>query len=179
MEARARPMSQMLIDWGQGRTEALDELIPIVYEELRLPARRYLQLERVGHALQATALVQQAYLRLVDQEAAGDKQRSRIIELRYFGGLKIGETTAVLKVSPGTVKNKWAMARARLHREPRQRGPKWKLSIGPALRSCFKRLCSDRRASERRSCKKPVTRSRSSWRNWNPCWLRMSRRATS
>jgi len=188
MVAGAKPLTQMLIDWGQGRAEALDELMPIVYQELRRLARRYLRGERVGHTLQATALVHEAYLRLVDQQAipwqsrahlfalaaqmmrrilvshardrkrlkrggvqtrvtldnvvdsasaraidlvalddalralaTRDEQQSRIIELRYFGGLTIAEAAAVLDVSPATVKNKWTLARAWLHRELRQR----------------------------------------------------------
>jgi RNA polymerase sigma factor (TIGR02999 family) len=188
MVAGAKPLTQVLIDWGQGRAEALDELMPIVYQELRRLARRYLRGERVGHTLQATALVHEAYLRLVDQQAipwqsrahlfalaaqmmrrilvshardrkrlkrggvqtrvtldnvvdsasaraidlvalddalralaTRDEQQSRIIELRYFGGLTIAEAAAVLDVSPATVKNKWTLARAWLHRELRQR----------------------------------------------------------
>jgi RNA polymerase sigma factor (TIGR02999 family) len=188
MEARAKPVTHLLIDWGQGRAEALDELMPIVYQELRRVARRYLRRERVGHTLQTTALVHEAYLRLVDQQAipwqsrahlfalaaqmmrrilvdhardrkrfkrggaqtrvtldkvvesasaravdlvalddalqalaTRDEQQSRIVELRYFGGLTIAEAAAVLDVSPATVKNKWTLARAWLHRELRQR----------------------------------------------------------
>src|SRR5712692_2943261 len=172
MESRVKPVTRMLIDWGQGRTEVLDELIPIVYEELRRLARQYFRRERAGHTLQPTALVHEAYLRLVDQRAvpwqnrahlfalaaqmmrrilvnhardrrrlkrggaptqltldnvmaatsartvdlvaldqalgvlaARDEQQSRIIELRYFAGLTITETAAVLRVSPATVKN--------------------------------------------------------------------------
>ena len=187
MEAPVKPVTQILTDWRQGRADALDELMPIVYQELRRLARRYLHRERPGHTLQATALVHEAYLRLVHQPAVPwqnrahlfalaaqmmrrilvnhvrdrqrlkrggvrtrltldnvveganarsvdlvalddalealatrDEQQSRIIELRYFGGLTIVETAAVLEVSPATVKNKWNMARAWLHRELRQ-----------------------------------------------------------
>lgn len=186
MESPVKPVPQILSDW-QGRTEDLDELMPIMYDELRRLARRYLHRERAGHTLQATALVHEAYLRLVDQPgvrwqnrahllalaaqmmrrilvnysrdrrrlkrggaptrltldkvveganarsvdlvalddalealATRDEQQSRIIELRYFGGLTIAETAALLGLSPATVKNKWSVARAWLHRELRQ-----------------------------------------------------------
>ena len=189
MASPAKPVTQMLIDWGQGHTEVLDDLMPIVYEELRRLARRHLRHERVGHTWQATALVHEAYLRLIDQRAVAwqnrahffalaaqmmrrilvnhardrrrikrggavtmltldnvvaaatagtvdlvaldealatlatlDAQQSRISELRYFGGLTIEETAAVLGVSPATVKNKWSVARAWLHRELRPGG---------------------------------------------------------
>jgi RNA polymerase sigma factor (TIGR02999 family) len=60
-------VTQLLIGWGQGDKEALDRLVPIVYDELRRQAARYLRRERVGHTLQTTALIHEAYLRLVDQ----------------------------------------------------------------------------------------------------------------
>jgi RNA polymerase sigma factor (TIGR02999 family) len=60
-------VTQLLIDWGKGDKEALDELMPLVYEELRRQAARYLRHERVGHTLQTTALIHEAYVRLVDQ----------------------------------------------------------------------------------------------------------------
>jgi RNA polymerase sigma factor (TIGR02999 family) len=61
-------VTQLLIGWGKGDKEALDQLVPIVYEELRRQAARYLRRERVGHTLQTTALIHEAYLRLVDQK---------------------------------------------------------------------------------------------------------------
>ena len=61
-------MTQLLHDWSDGDREALDKLIPIVYEELRRQAARYLQRERPGHTLQTTALIHEAYLRLIDQK---------------------------------------------------------------------------------------------------------------
>jgi RNA polymerase sigma factor (TIGR02999 family) len=61
-------VTQLLIGWGQGDKDALDRLVPIVYEELRRQAARYLRRERVGHTLQTTALIHEAYLRLVDQK---------------------------------------------------------------------------------------------------------------
>ena len=163
---------------------ALDELMPLVYGELRRLARSYLRRERPDHTLQPTALVHEAYLRLIDQRRAswqnrsqffgiaaqmmrrilvdharlrqagkrGDGnyrvsldqadlvadqqavdllglddalnrlvtfslQQSRIVELRYFGGLTIAETAALLGVSHATVEREWSVARAWLRRE--------------------------------------------------------------
>lgn len=60
-------VTQLLMGWGKGDKEALDQLVPIVYDELRRQAARYLRHERVGHTLQTTALIHEAYVRLVDQ----------------------------------------------------------------------------------------------------------------
>jgi RNA polymerase sigma-70 factor (ECF subfamily) len=61
-------VTQLLIGWSNGDKEALDKLVPLVYDELRRQAARYLRHERVGHTLQTTALIHEAYLRLVDQK---------------------------------------------------------------------------------------------------------------
>jgi RNA polymerase sigma factor (TIGR02999 family) len=176
-------VTRLLQDWSEGRREALDKLLPLVYDELRRLAHSYLTRERPGHTLQTTALVHEAYLKLIDQrsvnwqnhgqffaisaqamrrilidsarrrtsgkrgrggpkvsldeaatisaEAANesllaldlalqeleriDAEQSRIVELRYFGGLTIEETAEVLKSSPATVKREWTMARAWLY----------------------------------------------------------------
>lgn len=63
-------VSQLLQAWGGGDATAFDRLVPLVYEELRKQARRYLRRERPGHTLQTTGLVHEAYLRLVDQRQA-------------------------------------------------------------------------------------------------------------
>jgi RNA polymerase sigma factor (TIGR02999 family) len=60
-------VTELLIGWSKGDKEALDSLVPLVYDELRRQAARYLRRERVGHTLQTTALIHEAYLRLVDQ----------------------------------------------------------------------------------------------------------------
>jgi RNA polymerase sigma-70 factor, ECF subfamily len=60
-------VTQLLLDWSNGDQAALDKLVPLVYEELRRLARHYMQRETPGHTLQTTALVNEAYLRLVDQ----------------------------------------------------------------------------------------------------------------
>ena len=178
-------VTQLLAQWTDGDPRALDALLPLVYDELRRLARSYLHRERSDHTLQSTALVHEAYLRLVDQnvswqnrahffgiagqmmrrilvdhargrnsakrgggvckvtleeEAAGaaqrnldvialdealtnlarlDPQQSRIVELRFFAGLSIEDTSEVLKISPATVKRDWAMAKAWLFREMR------------------------------------------------------------
>ena len=60
-------VTQLLIDWSKGDKAALDALLPVVYEELRHQAARYLRRERAGHTLQTTALIHEAYIKLVDQ----------------------------------------------------------------------------------------------------------------
>src|SRR5712692_912423 len=180
-------VAELLGHWRNGDQDARDALIPLVYGELRRMARRHLQRERGRHTLQSAALVHEAYLRLVRQDApqwqnrahffgvaahlmrhilvdharsrlaakrgAGaprlsldpgialperpemdlvalddalnvlanlDPQASRMVELRFFGGLSIEETAVVLGVSPATVKREWATARAWLQREMRK-----------------------------------------------------------
>lgn len=58
----------MLVDWSNGDQEALNRLMPVVYDELRRQAARYLRRERPGHTLQTTSLIHEAYLKLVDQK---------------------------------------------------------------------------------------------------------------
>lgn len=176
-------MTGLLLAWGAGDEAALDRLVPIVHGELRRIARGCMAGERKGHSLQATALVNEAYLRLIDVRqvtwqdrahflamaarlmrrilvdyarsknyqkrgggavkvtfdeglpiAAGtdrtlvavdealealatlDSRRSRVVELRFFGGLSVEETATVLKVSPETVMRDWKLAKAWLQR---------------------------------------------------------------
>src|SRR5262245_14689477 len=59
-------VTELLLAWGRGEESALDKLMPMVYQELRRMARRHMRRERADHTLQATALVNEAYLRLVD-----------------------------------------------------------------------------------------------------------------
>ncbi len=66
MSSSPQEVTQLLIAWNNGDQSALDELIPLVYAELRRVARRYMGRERAGHTLQTTALVNEAYLRLID-----------------------------------------------------------------------------------------------------------------
>src|SRR5215216_894491 len=160
-------VTELLVAWGEGDKAALDELMPVVYDELRRLAQNYLSRERPGHTLQTTALVHEAYLRLIDQKsvnwqnraqffgiaaqmmrrilinhakernakkrqgyatkvaldealnglAALDPQQTRIVELRFFGGLTIEEVSEVLGISPATTKREWDSAKLWLRRQ--------------------------------------------------------------
>lgn len=68
-------VTELLREWTNGSTAAMDELLPYIYDELRRRAARYLRRERVNHTLQTTALVHEAYLKLVDQKAVQWKDR--------------------------------------------------------------------------------------------------------
>ena len=74
-------LTQILRAGRDGKREALDQLLPYVYDELKAIARNYLRRERVDHTLQSTALVNEAYLRLVDQERADWKDRSHFFAI--------------------------------------------------------------------------------------------------
>ena len=74
-------ITEMLRDWGDGRTEALDELLPLVYNELRRLAASYLRKERPNHTLQTTALVHEAYLKLIDQRNVEWKNRGHFFAI--------------------------------------------------------------------------------------------------
>ena len=65
---RPNQVTQLLVDWKLGDANALDQLIPLVYQELRKVAAGYLRSERLNHTLQPTALLHEAYIRMVDQE---------------------------------------------------------------------------------------------------------------
>src|SRR5262245_11021982 len=184
MDSAPGKVTQLLLAWGDGDSTALDRLIPFVYQELHRLASRHLRRERPAHTLQTTALVHEAYLRLVDQkraqwqnrvqfyavaaeamrrvlvdyarrrkyakrgrgipavsldEAAAvtkeraeegvalddalkslakiDARKSQIVELRYFGALRLEETAEALGVAPGPVKRDWTLAKAWLRRE--------------------------------------------------------------
>ena len=75
-----KEVTRLLIDWGNGDQAALDELMPLVYDELRRLASRYMRRESQGHTLQASALVNEAYLRLVDQKSVQWQNRAH-----FFG----------------------------------------------------------------------------------------------
>ncbi len=171
-------------DWRDGDREALDALLPLVYEELRRLAHHHLRNERPGHTLQSAALVHEAYFRLVGQDlpelesrahffavaaqlmrqilvdyarrrraskrgggvymltlddavalpqrknvdvvalddalntmAEVDPRQSRVVELRFFAGLSLEETSKVMGIATATVQRDWTAARAWLHRE--------------------------------------------------------------
>ncbi|MEP6569533.1 MAG: sigma-70 family RNA polymerase sigma factor [Acidobacteriota bacterium] len=178
------PVTQLLVAWGNGDETARDELMPLVYQELHGLAHQYMKRERSGNTLQTSALVNEAFVKLVDQKdvhwqnrahffgiaaqlmrrilvdharsrqylkrgggaphvsleevaivsqersaevvalddaltslAAVDARKSQIVELRFFGGLSIGETAELLGVSAGTVMRDWTLAKAWLRRE--------------------------------------------------------------
>ena len=182
-------VTELLVEWSNGDKAALDKLMPLIHEELRRLAHRYMRRERGGHTLQTTALVNEAYVRLVNrkrvhwenrahffaiaaelmrtilvdharshgyakrgggarkitldelaivsQERAAevvalddalkelaelDLQQSRIVELKFFGGLTIEETAKVLHLSPATIKREWSTAKAWLYQEINKSG---------------------------------------------------------
>jgi RNA polymerase sigma-70 factor (ECF subfamily) len=80
MGDEARDVTQMLLAWSAGEPGAEERLFPLVYDELKLMARRYLRREREGHTLQPTALVNEAYLRLIDQTRVSWQNRAQ-----FFG----------------------------------------------------------------------------------------------
>ena len=189
MASDSDKVTRLLLEWSDGNQQALEALVPLIYKELRNLAHNFLYRERPGHTLQTTALVHEAYLKLIDQNDARwqnrahffaiaaqamrrilidsarkhaaakrggpqeelsldeapdialepdidllkldealnelakiDPRQSRIVELRYFGGLTIEETAEVISVSPATVKREWTMARAWLHQELTESG---------------------------------------------------------
>jgi len=181
---RVEGITQLLVKWSEGDKTALDELMPLVYVELRRLARSYMRSQRQSHTLQPTALVHEAYVRLIDQKSVSLHNRaqffglaanamrsilvdharrnnaakrggsqyklslsgadrlyhkpnvdlvalddalsalsvikpehSRVVELRFFGGLTIEETAEVLGKSHATVERDWTFARSWLRRE--------------------------------------------------------------
>ncbi len=183
-KSSTQEVTQLLAAWRSGKQDALDKLIPIVYEELRRQAHRYLQREQRGHSLQTPGLINETYLRLLgcqkvswknrahffavtarmmrhilvdyarsrrsqkrggglekptrfqeltfsiardsdlvalddalNELALKDERRSRVVELRFFGGLSIEETAEVLGVCPDTVVRDWRLAKVWLARE--------------------------------------------------------------
>jgi RNA polymerase sigma factor (TIGR02999 family) len=177
-------VTQLLLAWRNGDEAAFEQLLPLVYDELRRMARHYMRRERRDHTLQTSALVHEAYLRLLDHEgidwqnrahffglaaqamrrvlvdyarrrnfakrsgaaqrvmleeaaslaeeraaevvalddalqslAQFDPRKSRVVELRYFGGLSIEETAEVLGIAAATVVRDWNTAKAWLWQE--------------------------------------------------------------
>ncbi len=72
----SQPLTQLLLAWRQGDQAALEQLVPLVYQELRRLARRYMAGQRPGHTLQASALVNEAYMRLIDCQLVNWKDRA-------------------------------------------------------------------------------------------------------
>ncbi len=77
---KSKEITRMLQEWSGGKQEALDALLPLVYEELHRQASRYLRRERAGHTLQTTALIHEAYLKLIDQREVNWQNRAH-----FFG----------------------------------------------------------------------------------------------
>src|SRR6185369_2799637 len=77
---KSNEITGMLLDWNNGKQEALDALLPLVYDELHRQAARFLRRERAGHTLQATALIHEAYLKLIDQREVNWQNRAH-----FFG----------------------------------------------------------------------------------------------
>jgi RNA polymerase sigma-70 factor, ECF subfamily len=75
-----KELTQLLVDWSNGDQEAINILMPLVYEELRRLARNYMRRERPGHSLQTSALINEVYLRLIDQKNISWKNRAH-----FFG----------------------------------------------------------------------------------------------
>ena len=184
MDGARADVTRLLQQWSNGQEGALDRLLPQIHAELRKLAASYLRRERPDHTLQPTALVNEAFLKLVDQRAARwqnrahffgiaaqamrrilvdharahgagkrggalrkvpldesgmaapvadvdlialdealtrladlDPQQSRVVELRFFGGLTMEETAEVMHISPATVGREWRMAKAWLSAE--------------------------------------------------------------
>jgi RNA polymerase sigma-70 factor (ECF subfamily) len=183
-----KQVTQLLLNWSRGDRVALDQLMPLVYQELRKLAGRYLRSERPDHTLQPTALIHEAYLRMIgkdmpewqsrahffgvaarlmrqilvdharthhaakrggDQQkislddapqvfaqsdaagllalddaltklAAFDERRSRILEMRSFGGMSVEESAQALGVSEATIKREMRLAQAWIRRELEQ-----------------------------------------------------------
>src|SRR5437867_3505556 len=76
MASSPKSVTQLLIEWRDGDETALDKLVPIVYEELRRLANYYMRRERLGHTLQTSALINEAYIRLVDHKGMRWQNRS-------------------------------------------------------------------------------------------------------
>ena len=79
-EQKSKEITAMLHDWSDGKQEALDALLPLVYDELHAQAARFLRRERVGHTLQTTALIHETYLKLIDQREVNWQNRAH-----FFG----------------------------------------------------------------------------------------------
>jgi len=108
-------VTELLVDWSRGDQEAHDKLIPLVYEELHKLASRYLRRERTNHTLQTTALVHEAYLKLVDQKAANWQNRAQ------FYGVASQLMRRIL------------VDHARRHRASKRGGSYYKLTLDEAL----------------------------------------------
>ena len=101
-------VTELLRHWKEGDEQALKDVLPLVYQELRRLAHYHLQSERADHSLQSTALVHEAYLRLVGAEPGDLQNRAHFVH--------------VLGISRATVDRDWATARVWLHRQVSRAG---------------------------------------------------------
>jgi RNA polymerase sigma factor (TIGR02999 family) len=107
-------LTQLLVRWGDGDKAALDELVPLVYQELRRLANSYLQRERHNHSLQPTALVHEVYLRLAGQEIAGFQGRAQFFGLaaRVMRNVLVDHARAQKRAKRGGSQIKLSLAQA-------------------------------------------------------------------
>jgi predicted DNA-binding transcriptional regulator YafY len=116
-------ITRILHEWQAGSREALDRLMPIVYDELRVLASRQLAREWRLDRMQTTAVVSEAYVKLFGQREVDWQNRGHFFAIaaqmmrRIFGGLTVEETAAALGISARTVKRDWALAKGWLYRE--------------------------------------------------------------
>lgn len=80
-EDNSRDITQILREWSDGKREALDQLLPLVYNQLRRQAANYLRRERPDHTLQTTALIHEAYIKLIDQKSVQWKNRAHFFAI--------------------------------------------------------------------------------------------------
>ncbi len=81
MASPSKDVTQLLLDWSDGDQQALDQLLPLVYDELHRLAEHYMRRERPDHTLQPTALVHEAYLRLIDQQRVRWRNRAHFFAI--------------------------------------------------------------------------------------------------
>lgn len=111
----AHDVTQILKDWSEGSEEASARLMPLVYEELRRLAREYIRRERADHTLQATALVHEAYLRMVDEKNVTWKDRAHFygIAARLMRRILVDHARAHNAAKRGGLEKKLALDEAR------------------------------------------------------------------
>lgn len=123
MEIEKGQVTQLLKAMARGDPDAAGKLLPLVYGELHRLAGSYMRNERPDHTLQATALINEAYLRLAREDIelstleGQNPRQGKVVELRYFGGLSVEQIASLLEVSPRSVKRDWSLARISLFRE--------------------------------------------------------------
>jgi RNA polymerase sigma factor (TIGR02999 family) len=108
-------VTQILKDWSEGNQDASSRLMPLVYEELRRLARDYLRRERSDHTLQATALVHEAYLRMVDEKNVSWQNRAHFygIAARLMRRILVDHARAHNALKRGGLQEKFALDEAR------------------------------------------------------------------